>query len=613
MVKAGASCLKLGQNQIVNGYKFTCIKSGKKLIWDKGVATKNSPSTSAPNILQGISPGSNLINGNIYVGETLKFNMHIYTYSALLHVEGQLMDLNDNLIASSIGNQIDGNAKDGIWEIDFPSSKIQIPGNYKCILVLVDINGKRQTISDSNFNVRIVNRTLSPSPTQSQSPITLAGSKCDGVGSRIAITSESYLECRMIANDQKQYFSINMNSTSPQITTSLGNIGDCQVPDLTNRPRFEAQSAPIGYMPDRRQSPNYPTQGEFKIVILPIDFSDFPGKELDKQELKAYSELIKTWFDYESNGKLKVDVIYVDKWLRAPKISHEYNWNHPGTQNPTTLTNDQIGQDFANIADPYVDFHKVGAIFVMHPSMNQNIEYGMMADSKFQTDEGFISPFLVSNGYQVDRLNGAIWSVWIHELGHHMNLAGHSPNELPLLDLMNNQSGYGLSTTTWNQLLVDWLLPSQLYCRTINNLKEDEITLTSVDSLKPGLRSAMIALSNHEVLVIESRRKDFWTNPIYTHVPSLTKEVFDGFYGIEIYLVDTSTSPVLEPTSPGYNPNVKYNYARNIEISDTHVSEFKGINGLEYLMLQGESLTFRDIKISFTQSGDFDTIKIQKI
>ena len=308
-------------------------------------------------------------------------------------------------------------------------------------------------------------------------------------------------------------------------------------------------------------------------------------------------------------------MIYVDKWLRAPKISHAYNWNHPDTQNPTNLTNDQIGQDFANIADSLIDFHNVGAIFVLHPSMNPNIEYGMMADSKFQTDEGFISPFIVSNGFQTDRQNGAIWSVWIHELGHHMGFVGHSPDELRHLDLMDDQSGYGLSTSTWNQLLVDWLLPSQLYCRTINNLKDDEITLTSIDSLKSGLKSAMIAMSNHEVLVIESRRKDYWTNPIYTRVPNLRNEVFDGFYGIAIYLVDTSKTndPVMETTSPGYDPNVQYKYARNLKISDNHVSEYKGIDGLEYLMLQGESLTFRNVKISFIQTGDFDTIKIQKI
>ena len=45
--KAGASCPKAKATQIVGSKKFTCVKSGKKLIWDKGVtipkATKPQP------------------------------------------------------------------------------------------------------------------------------------------------------------------------------------------------------------------------------------------------------------------------------------------------------------------------------------------------------------------------------------------------------------------------------------------------------------------------------------------------------------------------------------------------------------------------------------------
>jgi len=46
-VKAGASCTKLKATTIVSGYKYTCIKSGKKLVWSKGVkvAVKATPSS----------------------------------------------------------------------------------------------------------------------------------------------------------------------------------------------------------------------------------------------------------------------------------------------------------------------------------------------------------------------------------------------------------------------------------------------------------------------------------------------------------------------------------------------------------------------------------------
>uniref|UniRef100_UPI00404A5FCB hypothetical protein n=1 Tax=Candidatus Planktophila sp. TaxID=2175601 RepID=UPI00404A5FCB len=51
--KAGASCPKAKATQIVGNKKFTCIKSGKKLVWNKGVAvpktvTKKSQSIEFP-------------------------------------------------------------------------------------------------------------------------------------------------------------------------------------------------------------------------------------------------------------------------------------------------------------------------------------------------------------------------------------------------------------------------------------------------------------------------------------------------------------------------------------------------------------------------------------
>ena len=42
VAKAGSTCTKLGLTSTVSGKKFTCIKSGKKLVWNKGVIDKKS-------------------------------------------------------------------------------------------------------------------------------------------------------------------------------------------------------------------------------------------------------------------------------------------------------------------------------------------------------------------------------------------------------------------------------------------------------------------------------------------------------------------------------------------------------------------------------------------
>jgi hypothetical protein len=46
--KAGAKCTKLKATQIVGTKKFTCIKSGTKLVWDKGVAVPKASTPKPP-------------------------------------------------------------------------------------------------------------------------------------------------------------------------------------------------------------------------------------------------------------------------------------------------------------------------------------------------------------------------------------------------------------------------------------------------------------------------------------------------------------------------------------------------------------------------------------
>jgi len=46
-VKAGSSCKKAGVTTVASGKKFTCVKSGKKFVWNKGV-TIQVPSAPAP-------------------------------------------------------------------------------------------------------------------------------------------------------------------------------------------------------------------------------------------------------------------------------------------------------------------------------------------------------------------------------------------------------------------------------------------------------------------------------------------------------------------------------------------------------------------------------------
>ena len=46
--KAGSKCTKVGQTSTTAGIKYTCVKSGKKLVWNKGVALKKAEPAPVP-------------------------------------------------------------------------------------------------------------------------------------------------------------------------------------------------------------------------------------------------------------------------------------------------------------------------------------------------------------------------------------------------------------------------------------------------------------------------------------------------------------------------------------------------------------------------------------
>jgi M6 family metalloprotease-like protein len=55
-IKAGASCKKAGQTSTFEGKKYTCVKSGKKLVWSKGVAIAKATPVVTPTPTPTVEP-----------------------------------------------------------------------------------------------------------------------------------------------------------------------------------------------------------------------------------------------------------------------------------------------------------------------------------------------------------------------------------------------------------------------------------------------------------------------------------------------------------------------------------------------------------------------------
>ena len=73
-VKAGSKCAKVGATSTSAGKKFTCIKSGGKLVWNKGVTIKKVASIKAgvcpPKAAADKDPGITQVRANALITMT---------------------------------------------------------------------------------------------------------------------------------------------------------------------------------------------------------------------------------------------------------------------------------------------------------------------------------------------------------------------------------------------------------------------------------------------------------------------------------------------------------------------------------------------------------------
>jgi M6 family metalloprotease-like protein len=114
--KAGTKCTKVGIKSIVGNKTFTCIKSGKKLVWNKGVAIKkpnptptlmpssnSKPSTTlSPDLVYRDINSCKLINGSSDRNVNQSFEQNPYRVSNLKPIKGLIFPIDfPDLVANS--------------------------------------------------------------------------------------------------------------------------------------------------------------------------------------------------------------------------------------------------------------------------------------------------------------------------------------------------------------------------------------------------------------------------------------------------------------------------------------------------------------------------------
>jgi hypothetical protein len=523
-VKAGSSCSKAGIKGVSAGKTYTCVKSGKKLVWDKGVVVPVAKPSPAPSASASTAP--------VAKSEVVKV-----------------------------------------------------------------------TEGDSCPKMGVQNKD-----------------------------SGALLECRRVAGNKLVYVAIT-NNFSPVINpASPDPLSTCQLPDMRANKLWIRPG--IAYPPT--PFPGFSATGTFKVVVVGFDFSDAVGSGSPSTYWNSDIKNASEWISWYSNDKVKYNFVTVDKWLRAPRPATAYeNQNESSkaagsnTLSEGGVTDAEKTASFLKLIEAETDISNTTAIWIYHPPTVVGKLTGQWYDRdvKYESSKyGKVTASLFAIGGDTWYSMRTRWGYLMHEMLHSHGIFGHSPKIPWRIGILSTGDSWSTALLSWDSLATGWTNPEDLYCVEKSKVTSTDIKLVPLEREQKGNRVAMIKLSKNQLLMVESHRRDKWSEGLAP-----------GFTGVMVTLVDTTKNTTWDnpegfanPSSVGVAlkiPGVNHGpYESWGEPHPNPGNEYRGvgvINGIgvsgdkegwdqNYFMYQGESITYEGIKISLIGTGDNDTVRIEK-
>jgi len=344
--------------------------------------------------------------------------------------------------------------------------------------------------------------------------------------------------------------------------------------------------------------PTLPTSGRANVQLLAIEFPNAAGTSAElvaaEKEIAEYNK----WFEFTSQGALSFNWQFPKQWLRMSKETAQYN-----LKKGDRATVIPMAQEVVSIADPFVDFTNSDFVFVLFP---RSIKLGSsdlgMANWLVETNEGPVKNLFGGAEYFYDN-EYDLWSFWIHEWGHPMGLAGHTPRSN--ISIMDNQNGSSVMLNVWDTFFTGWMGSDELYCMPIEE-KSKEITLIPLERLQRGPRGVIVPLSDTSAVVIESHRAEGWgKRMLESEYGRKFGKTGTASYGVSVYWIDTTTDTNRYVGTDGIiDSDAGDRWADNLVPS--------GVSRPFDLLIKGDKVTYRGVTVEFVKTGDYDTVRITK-
>lgn len=323
-------------------------------------------------------------------------------------------------------------------------------------------------------------------------------------------------------------------------------------------------------------SPNngFVNSGTIDVAVVFVDFPDVQGGPTELSEHIASIQKAANWYSWFSQGSVKYNLRVANSWVRAPLASENYFWLHPGKSGIQRQSDTEIANTYRSLATSVVDTSGVTTVWVVLPRAITAI------------DEGFAYrafPGVFSIGSDSYKAGTPIWQHFVHETLHSHGALGHSPKNAQI-GLFWNTGSAGATLNSWDAMTLGWMKQENVYCVTKDKVSTQTLTLVPLEREQVGLRSVIIKLSDNEALVIESHRKDTWSERWPT-----------GTYGVSVMRIDTRLDTVWDMGS---------STGKYLVPAQDHSLDF---------MKVGQSFTTDGIKISLVATGTNDQIKVERV
>jgi len=456
----GASCVKAGATQTTAGKKFTCVKSGKKLVWSKGVTVVKpipTPTTSA-------TPTPTPIPTPTPVPTPTP------TATPKLAFDPTKPKQGDSCVRNS-------------------DDVIGYKPNLE--LVLLMCNG----FDDKYF----------PRPD---------GNLVDQTTGKIVLgplgSLKATLEYRTQSNSTQKPISLITNPLELAAASQCKIADAGPVGDIANNPQKHFVSG-FPLYPERALLSKSPT-----IQVIAIDFTDLQGSNSPADDLKETTAFVSDFYQKQSTNPIQLKWSIPKSYFRMPKTIADYDLSgdlFKGGFNPEkafSYVREAISQ-----VDTSIDFTDASIIAVVVPPQVTRKQIGTFVaqagepSQAFRTNEKNIFNVLIMGGPAGDK-NYELLN-WTHETGHMFGLTdvrdtsdptNQDSSDLGVFDLMNSMVAPEL--LAWHRFLLGVLNDDQVRCVAGSSITTH--LLVPVEKITTDTKMVVVPVSKYKAIIVESRR-----------------------------------------------------------------------------------------------------------